>query len=448
MATSNLTSIHDTFQTFLDSAVEGGAAPGLQCIVFDGSSILFNGASGLATLPSPSHPSGVPYTPSTISWLASCTKISMSLIILHIITRNLCQTGFTFDDLDDPEKLAEVLPEFSVWSGSLTTKIIEGFGEVGEDGKRMMKLRDAKERVTLRHLLTHTAGMAASWGHPLMKELVRPSDGSIPNFGSSLVSGDTRDFEIPLVGEPGLMWCYGQATDWLGQFAIRATNKTLRQLFNEIIWEPLSIPTSEADIFFPNPTPSTHASMSMRVSSSPSSAFQPSSFKIYIPEGGGEPAPGKTYHASGCVFASCQAYAKVLQAVLRKDEKILSKDVWERAMKDDLKDRKAPVQLPKEAWKSSMPHLSNDVGVFAESTSLDGGAGINLLQCCIATAPTKSGRPTGSFGWAGLANSYYFVDPVNNIGAIMTTQLLPFFDKGVVKARDQLEALVYKTFLA
>ncbi|KDQ54607.1 hypothetical protein JAAARDRAFT_209310 [Jaapia argillacea MUCL 33604] len=432
------------FQDSLDDAVRRGVAPGFQYVIFDGSSVLFNGVSGFSTLPSPAHPSGIHWKNSTVLNLASCTKLCVSLVALHIISRNLCNTGFTFDDLDDADKLAEVLPEFRPGSGSLTVKILEGLGNVGPDGKRELKLRDAKERLTLRHLLTHTAGMGYSWTHPVMNEVLVPSDGTVPNKPSATMTGSILDFDLPLLGEPGLTWRYGQATDWLALFAVRSTNKNLRQLLHEIIVQPLSIPPSEADLFFASKSPTTHASMHVRSPSS-SSGFEEIPFGVWTTEDGGDPPPGKAYFAGGGLLGSCQAYATILQAVLRRDERILSREVWVEAIKDDLKDREVPVQLPKPIWDSQIPSMSCDVVEFAKSTAQEGGASVNLLQCFVATAPTKSGRPAGSFGWGGLGNTYYFVDPINNIGAIISTQLFPFFDEKLVQMRDELEALVYNT---
>ena len=141
-------------------------------MVFDRDSFIFNGVSGLSSVPSETAPNGIPFKPETLVWIASCTKISISLIALHIIERGLTKSGFSMGDLDNHDALIEVLPEFRHGSGSLVTKIIEGFEDGHDkDGKKIMKLRDARGRVTLRMLLTHTAGMSYCY-HPDLAELV------------------------------------------------------------------------------------------------------------------------------------------------------------------------------------------------------------------------------------------------------------------------------------
>jgi len=426
------------FQSFLDDAVEKGVAPGFQCVVFDRESVLFNDVSGNATGPSDTAPEGIPFRPDTLVWLASASKISLSLIVLHIVERGLAKIGFSMKDLDSHEALVEVLPEFRHGSGSLVTKILEGFEEeLGEDGKKVMKLRDAKGQVTLRMLLTHTAGMALYWNNPLIVDLYRPSDGSVPHFGIPFFTGDTRDFEAPLVTEPDTTYTYSCSSDWLGQFAVRSTGRSLRQLFKDIICEPLCIPSSEADLWIPPSLSTNQASIHVREANK---SFRAIPFPLWSME---EPLPeGKAYFAPACIFSSLQGYAKVLQAVLNMDSKILSKKVWEMAVGDDLKDR--GIKVPKPEWKSYLPDWSLDLDEYAKSTAED-GTGVNLLQCKVATAPTVSGRSAGSFGWGGLANTYFFIDPVKGIGAILGTQLLPFLDPQVAEMRDKLESLIYQT---
>lgn len=95
-------------------------------------------------------------------------------------------------------------------------KIIEGYGPIGADGKKELKLVDAKSKVTLRHLLTHSAGLAYYWNHPLMVEYYKPSEGeaqAILPFATGLI----EHFASPAVQEAGVSMAYSPVTDWLGQ---------------------------------------------------------------------------------------------------------------------------------------------------------------------------------------------------------------------------------------
>ncbi|GJJ08215.1 hypothetical protein Clacol_002424 [Clathrus columnatus] len=441
-----MSDIKATLQTLIDNAVKDGVAPGLQCVVFNRDEIIFNGVSGFASLPSEENPAGEPMTKSSVLWLASCTKLVVSLIVLHVLDKGLID-GISIGDLDNPDALAKIVPEFSPESGSLVTKIIEGFeNRLGPDGRKIMKLRDAKNRVTLRHLLTHSSGMGSHINDPLLWELVNPSDKSVPHFNRSL-NGFIRDFSLPLLFEPGTeyQWIpqlipahsYGISTDWLGQFVVRGTGKHLRQLFQEILFEPLKI--SPADLWL-SPELSTHkAVMYVRNKNSPYK-FQNFTLDIYSAEDG--PEEGMAYSADGGLNASLQAYAQILQAVVNRDPRIMSATTWELAFKDDF----GPSAYHSLLMHSQIKNVKvyHSVVEFAKTNS-ENGTGMNLLQCKVALVPTLSGRPVGSFGWAGLPNIYHFVDPVTGLGSVIGTQMFPFNDPDMIKLRDQIESIILKT---
>ncbi|GJJ08914.1 hypothetical protein Clacol_003134 [Clathrus columnatus] len=432
-----MSDIETTLQTLIDNAVKDGVVPGLQCVVFNRNHIIFNGVSGFSALPSEENPAGKPMTQLTILWLASCTKLVVSLVVLHVLDKGLVD-GISIADLDNPDALARIVPEFSPESGSLITKIIEGFEDgLGPDGKKIMKLRDAKNRVTLRHLLTHSSGMGFPIDDPLLWELVSPSDKSIPHFNRS-INGYIRDFSLPLLFEPGTEYHYGFSTDWLGQFVIRGTGKHLRRLFQEILFEPLDI--SPADLWL-SPELLTHkADMHIRNKDSPYK-FEKIPFDLYSAEDG--PEEGMAYIAEAGLNASLQAYARILQAVVNKDPKIMSPATWELAMRDDFGPRGVKVTRPD---IKSMNERMYDVVEFAKTNS-DNGTGMNLLQCKVALVPTLSGRPVGSFGWAGAPNIYYFVDPVTGLGSVLGTQTFPFNDPDIIELRDQVESIIFKNLV-
>jgi methyl acetate hydrolase len=58
------------------------------------------------------------------------------------------------------------------------------------------------------------------------------------------------------------------------------------------------------------------------------------------------------------------------------------------------------------------------------------------------TAPT--GRSAGSVGWAGLANSYYWIDRTKGVAGVYMTQMLPFFDEKSIGLFRDFETAVYR----
>lgn len=155
--------LHDTkqlIQDLFDSAVGHGAAPGFQFTVFDKDQILVNGVSGHAAISSESSES-IHMRADHVHCIASAGKIATSVVALIILERGLAENGMTLNELDSHDKLVEILPEFKHGSGHPVTKIIEGF-EPGLDaaGRKIPVLRDVRGKVTLRMLMTHTAGLS------------------------------------------------------------------------------------------------------------------------------------------------------------------------------------------------------------------------------------------------------------------------------------------------
>jgi methyl acetate hydrolase len=58
------------------------------------------------------------------------------------------------------------------------------------------------------------------------------------------------------------------------------------------------------------------------------------------------------------------------------------------------------------------------------------------------TAPT--GRSAGSLAWAGLANTYFWIDPTKNIAGVILMQLLPFADPQALQTFAEFESRLYK----
>jgi len=58
--------------------------------------------------------------------------------------------------------------------------------------------------------------------------------------------------------------------------------------------------------------------------------------------------------------------------------------------------------------------------------------------------PAPTGRSAGSLQWAGIANSYFWIDPVRGIGGVYLTQILPFADTKSLPLFEAFETEVYR----
>jgi len=84
----------------------------------------------------------------------------------------------------------------------------------------------------------------------------------------------------------------------------------------------------------------------------------------------------------------------------------------------------------------SMP-FSNDAEFFPGMIKKFG------LAFMINTEPVPGGRSANSLAWAGLANTYYWIDPAKRVAGVILTQILPFFDSTVVDLFGRFEKAIY-----
>jgi CubicO group peptidase (beta-lactamase class C family) len=88
--------------------------------------------------------------------------------------------------------------------------------------------------------------------------------------------------------------------------------------------------------------------------------------------------------------------------------------------------------------KSAMPTLSNDVELFPGMSTKWG------LSFVINTQALPTGRSAGSLAWAGLANTYFWIDRTKQVCGVFLSQVLPFYDATAVDLLVKFESAVYR----
>ena len=69
------------------------------------------------------------------------------------------------------------------------------------------------------------------------------------------------------------------------------------------------------------------------------------------------------------------------------------------------------------------------------------------LGSMLTTQDVPAGRSAGSLSWAGLANTYYWIDPARRITGLLMTQIMPFGDAGVLNLFTEFERAIYAATL-
>ena len=151
----------------------------------------------------------------SVFWIASMTKAITATACMQLVEQGKLQ-------LEQP--MGSLLPQLA------SPKVLEGF-----DASGAPKLRPAKRPITLRHLLTHTAGFTYSiWSEPMgryQKATGTPDVGECKNAALT----------VPLEFDPGDRWEYGINIDWVGKAVEAVSDQSLEVYFRENIFTPLGM---------------------------------------------------------------------------------------------------------------------------------------------------------------------------------------------------------------
>jgi methyl acetate hydrolase len=369
--------------------IDSGRIPGVVAMVANADGILYEGAAGKRSIES-----GVPMTPDTIVAVASMTKAITTTGLLQLVDQGLVE-------LDLPA--AKYLPQLH------SLKILPGFDT---DGQAI--LIDPISQPTVRQLLTHTSGFVYEiWN---------------ANAQQSVTSGQTQSLFIPggdginapLGFEPGTRWEYGIGIDWAGVLIESLSGKRLDRYFKDHIFSPLGMP----DTFYDVPEEKSDRLASLH-------ARGDKGFTVTPHLSGGDFKSG-----GGGLYSTVSDYTRFMRALINggslDGQEILDSSTVDMMFQNQISG------LTVEPGQSQLPEISNgfDMGFGASAKW-----GLGFL---LHTNGIESGRSRGSVSWAGLFNSYYWIDRKQGICAVIATQILPFYDDDVVELLLEFEQIIYE----
>ena len=290
--------------------------------------------------------------------------------------------------LDQP--ISEFLPEFA------NMKVLT-------DPEKSMDAVPAKNQITVRHLLTHTAGLGYSiiTKGPLLQAYldngITPGIVSrfpIPGQPTSTPTPDLKTFserlaKLPLIAEPGTKWSYSISLDLLGRVIEVASGMDFEAFLKTRIFEPLKmnssyfqVPKSETPRLVSNYAPVNGILF----------PIDPAATSIYLDK------PAFAFGGAGMV-CSARDYDRFLNMLANYGEldgvRIMSPKTAALAMSD---------LLP--------PAVSTD-GTFAEGAGFGAGGRVG------------KGANEGVYGWGGAAGTVAFVDPKRKLRAVCMAQYMP-----------------------
>ncbi|MFM0127098.1 serine hydrolase domain-containing protein [Paraburkholderia sediminicola] len=375
----------------LRQAVDNGTVAGVVAMGATQRGLVYEGASGHAN-----PQTGTAMTPDTVFWLLSMTKAITATACMQLIEQGRLS-------LDQPA--GDILPELK------SPQVLDGFDASGQP-----KLRPARNTITVRHLLTHTSGFTYSIWSENMSRYEKVT--GMPDIGYSMNGA----FKAPLEFEPGERWQYGIGMDWVGKLVEAVTDQSLEVYFREHIFAPLGM--SNSGFLISGAQKERVATMHNRQSDG---SLKPAPFEInQRPE---------FFMGGGGVFSTPRDYMAFLQMLVNggtyRGERVLRADTVATMFQNHIGD------LQVTEMKTAQPAWSNSFDQFPGMPHKWG------LSFDINTQPGPHGRSAGSISWAGLLNSYFWIDPVRKVAGTLFTQILPFYDPRVVDLYGQFEQGLY-----
>ncbi|KAE9965490.1 hypothetical protein EG328_009603 [Venturia inaequalis] len=371
------------------------------------------------------EPAAEKFTADTICWIASCTKLMTSVSAMQLVERGLL-------NLDD-DIAQTVLPEL---------KGIQILTKMTDEGPI---LRPAKNKITLRNLLTHSSGLSYEFTHPKMfawkqwsiqqaKKNKAKSQSSDPAYWAPFKTRSVDPavaYLVPLLFEPGEGWTYGYGIDWVGVAVSRVSGLSLGEYMQKNIWTPLGMTSTTFHLENRPDLIPRLASMSTRNDEGklePAGTGGPMDpFRLGVKESGG-----------GGSFSTANDYIKFLIAVLQNNGKLFqSRDTLPYMMSPHLKD---PAHL---AAIHANPMSYGLAGNLPQDTKLDYAlGGITNL-----TAVSTTGRAEGSMQWSGLPNLFWWINPKDGICGCYFGQILPPGDVPSFLMYEEFEKAVNASFV-
>jgi methyl acetate hydrolase len=355
---------------------------------------------------------------------------SMTKPVTTVAAMQLVEQGKL--SLDEP--VANHIPALS------RLDVLEGFDK---EGKPL--LRPARKPVLLRHLLTHTSGFAYdTWDQNILR---------YEQFRAANPAAATGS--PPLMFDPGTRWKYGTNLDWTGLLVELVTGQTLEDYLRTNILDPLQMPDT---VFSLTPSQfqrlvttqarqtdgSLHAIPSPPPAASPSGGNFVTAAVDYLQslkrrlQSTKHPAlaPHHVFSGGGGLYSSAADYVRFLQMLLRSGRAPNNRQMLQPKTIELMTSNQIG-ELTAGSMKTVRPDQSADVDFHPGSLDKFG------FGFLMNPAAYQGGRSAGSLTWAGLSNTFFWIDRSRGICAVLMMQVMPFFDSSAVAVLRDFERAVY-----
>ena len=385
-------SLQSEADAVLHKAVANGDVPGVVAAATDRDGTIYEGGFGERVLGS-----GAAMTTDTVGWIASMTKALTGTAAMQLVEQGRLE-------LDRPA--ADWVPELG------ETQVLEGFDDAGQP-----LTRPPRRPITLRHLLTHTAGFAYEiWS----EQVIRYQEAKgVPG----IITCQNAALNTPLLFDPGERWCYGINLDWAGRMVEAVSGRRLGTYLQENVFAPLGMRDTAFEL-----RPDMRARLAKIHQRGADDGFTALDLEI--------PQQPEFEMGGGGLYGTAGDYLTFVRMILNRGRanghQVLRPETVDMMARNQMGEcRVGPL-------KTARPPLSNDAEFFPGMAKTWG------LTFMINTEQAPTGRSAGSLAWAGLANSYYWIDLTKGVGGVYLTQILPFADQKSLPLFFEFERMVYQ----
>ena len=381
---------------FKENYIDTGKLPCMGLLVSRGGQIAHESYTGSTEMGGKE-----PISAETIFRIYSMTKPITTLAIMMLLEE--CKIR-----LDHP--VSRYIPEYAkamVWDG----------GTVAAP-----KLRKPDREMTVLDLITHTSGLTYGF---LMQdetdEIYRINKVGHPK--DTLQDMARQIGQLPLAFSPGTEWRYSHSIDTLGALVEIISGQPLDEFFRERIFGPLGMDDTD----FWVPPEKIHRLMACYQKDAKTG-------ETTLADPGG--AASKLYskrpnllNAGGGLASTMRDYHRFALMLLRggtlDGARIISPKTWEFMRQNHLPDNQTMRRMGRSAFTEVM---ADGVGF-----GLGGSVVTDIVQ-------TRQPGSDGTFSWGGLASTFFWIDPEEELIAIQATQLMP---SSTYPIRMQFQQLVY-----
>ena len=375
----------------LKAATDRGDVPGVVAMAATREGPIYQGAFGKRAVPD-----GPAMTVDTVFWIASMTKAITSTAAMRLVEQGKLS-------LESP--ISEVLPELA------SPLVLEGFEASGEP-----ILRPARQRITLRHLLTHTAGFVYDIWNPDMSRYMEKKG------APGIITCQNAALMLPLVFDPGDRWDYGINIDWAGKAVERASGQSLGDFFAEHIFRPVGMTDTGFTL-----APDRRARLVGMHARAEDGTLGPIPFEL--------PQDPEFQMGGGGLYGTAANYLAFERLFLNQG-RVNGRQVL-RPETVQLMSQNAIGGLDVRGLETAVPAYSNNAEFFPGIRKKWG------LGFMISPEPMPGGRGPGSLAWAGLGNTYFWIDPAKGVAGVVLMQLIPLADPKALTLLDGFEKTLY-----